>query len=88
LVRRGDRYNDRRNLYRYVRLALRPLEETVLPSDLPDKAFLEYYADHFGTAEITNSFYRLPKKETLVRWRDAVPEGFVFSVKASRTSPT
>jgi uncharacterized protein YecE (DUF72 family) len=54
------------------------------PPGLPDKAFLEYYADHFGTAEGNNSFYRLPEKETLVRWRNAVPEGFVFSIKASR----
>jgi uncharacterized protein YecE (DUF72 family) len=54
------------------------------PPRLPDKAFLEYYADHFGTAEINNSFYRLPEKETLVRWRNAVPEDFIFSVKASR----
>jgi uncharacterized protein YecE (DUF72 family) len=54
------------------------------PPGLPDKAFLEYYADHFGTAEVNNSFYRLPEKETLVRWRNAVPEGFVFSIKASR----
>jgi uncharacterized protein YecE (DUF72 family) len=54
------------------------------PSGLPDEDFLEYYAGCFGTAEINNSFYRLPEKETLLRWRDAVPEDFVFSVKASR----
>jgi uncharacterized protein YecE (DUF72 family) len=54
------------------------------PPSLPDKAFLEYYAGRFGSAEINNSFYRLPEKETLLRWKDAVPEGFVFSVKASR----
>jgi uncharacterized protein YecE (DUF72 family) len=54
------------------------------PRDLPDGALLEYYAGHFDTAEINNSFYRLPEKKTLVRWRETVPEGFVFSVKASR----
>ena len=54
------------------------------PPGLPDKAFLEHYADFFSTVEINNSFYRLPEKETLVRWRNAVPEGFVFSIKASR----
>ena len=53
------------------------------PQDLPDGTYLEYYADHFGTAEINNSFYRLPEKKTVVRWRDAVPEDFAFSVKAS-----
>ncbi len=54
------------------------------PQNLPDGGFLDYYANHLGTAEINNSFYRLPEKKTLIRWRDAVPENFVFSVKASR----
>src|SRR5215211_6295706 len=54
------------------------------PSGLPEAALLEYYADRFGSAEINNSFYRLPEKKTLRRWREAVPEGFLFSVKASR----
>ena len=54
------------------------------PSGVPEKDFLGYYAGRFGTAEINNSFYRLPERETLLRWRSAVPEGFVFSVKASR----
>jgi uncharacterized protein YecE (DUF72 family) len=54
------------------------------PQDLPDAAFLEYYAGYFESAEINNSFYRLPDKNTLLRWQEAVPEGFVFSVKASR----
>jgi uncharacterized protein YecE (DUF72 family) len=54
------------------------------PSGLPEKAFLQYYAGSFGTAEVNNSFYRLPERETLLRWRSAVPEDFVFSVKASR----
>ena len=54
------------------------------PSDLPEKAYLGYYAGSFGSAEVNNSFYRLPERETLLRWRSAVPEDFVFSVKASR----
>ena len=54
------------------------------PSGLPEKAFLKYYAGIFGTAEVNNSFYRLPERETLLRWLSAVPEHFAFSVKASR----
>ena len=54
------------------------------PSGLPEKDFLGYYAGRFGTAEINNSFYRLPERKTLLRWRSAVPDDFVFSVKASR----
>lgn len=54
------------------------------PSSLREEAFLQYYAGSFGTAEVNNSFYRLPERKTLLRWRSAVPEDLVFSVKASR----
>lgn len=52
--------------------------------DVSKECFLPYYAEHFHTVEINNSFYRLPEKKTFDQWRDAVPAGFVFSVKASR----
>ncbi|MBD3264451.1 MAG: DUF72 domain-containing protein [Candidatus Omnitrophica bacterium] len=54
------------------------------PQDLAAKNFLSFYCDKFETAEINNSFYRLPKKEMLKNWVDATPEDFLFSVKASR----
>lgn len=54
------------------------------PEGLRSTGFLEHYAGSFSSAEINNSFYRLPEKKTLAGWRDAVPESFVFSVKASR----
>lgn len=34
--------------------------------------------------EINNTFYRLPERRTLARWRDSVPRDFLFAVKASR----
>ena len=40
------------------------------PEDLSKNDFLSYYAERFQTVEINNSFYQLPKKETLNRWRD------------------
>jgi uncharacterized protein YecE (DUF72 family) len=46
--------------------------------------FLGYYSERFNTVEINNSFYRLPLQRTFENWRDQVPDGFVFSVKASR----
>lgn len=46
--------------------------------------FLALYVSKFCSVEINNSFYRLPKPETLAEWRDAAPEGFVFACKASR----
>jgi uncharacterized protein YecE (DUF72 family) len=54
------------------------------PAGLPGAGFLEFYVRKFHTVEINNTFYRMPDDKTLVQWRDAVPEGFLFAVKASR----
>jgi uncharacterized protein YecE (DUF72 family) len=54
------------------------------PDDLPQRAWLEFYADRFNTVEVNNSFYRLPELETFRRWREQTPPGFVVTVKASR----
>lgn len=54
------------------------------PKDLPKEQWLEYYARHFGTVEINNTFYHLPRAQTMVSWHDRVPAGFVYAVKASR----
>jgi uncharacterized protein YecE (DUF72 family) len=54
------------------------------PEDLSKSDFLSFYADRFQTVEINNSFYQLPKKRTLEKWREGVEQGFVFAVKASR----
>jgi uncharacterized protein YecE (DUF72 family) len=58
--------------------------DQLYPADLPKRRFLEYYARHFSTVELNNSFYRLPAEKTFAGWRSGSPEGFVFSVKASR----
>jgi len=54
------------------------------PESLKSAAWLEFYAQHFKTVEINNSFYRLPSEEAFRNWRDQTPKDFVFSVKASR----
>lgn len=54
------------------------------PKNLPAKDFLNYYANHFQTVEINNSFYKLPEKKTLKQWQEIVGDGFIFAVKASR----
>jgi uncharacterized protein YecE (DUF72 family) len=53
------------------------------PRDLRPKAYLEFYARQFDTVEVNSTFYRLPKPETLEKWRDNTPEGFLFACKAS-----
>jgi len=47
------------------------------PMDLPKDHMLAYYSRHFSSVEINNSFYQLPKKLTLSRWRETVPEDFL-----------
>lgn len=54
------------------------------PATLPATKWLEYYAAHFDTVEINNSFYRLPLAGTFAEWRRRVPASFVYAVKASR----
>lgn len=54
------------------------------PKDVPQKAWFEFYAEHFDTVEINNSFYRLPKPETFASWRQRAPRRFCFAVKGSR----
>jgi uncharacterized protein YecE (DUF72 family) len=54
------------------------------PEKLPVKRWFDFYAEHFDTVEINNSFYRLPKAETFDKWGDQAPEGFCYAVKANR----
>ena len=54
------------------------------PPDLPQREWLDYYAHHFDTVEVNNSFYRLPEEGVFESWRSRTPRGFVFAVKASR----
>jgi uncharacterized protein YecE (DUF72 family) len=54
------------------------------PEKLSDKEMLRWYAHRLRSTEINSSFYRLPSRATLEHWRESVPEGFVFSAKASR----
>lgn len=54
------------------------------PNSITDAAQLEYFSSRFATVEINNSFYRLPDAYTFSKWRDVVPENFIFSVKGSR----
>ena len=52
------------------------------PPDLPAAKMLSFYAEHFGTVEINNTFYRMPEQKTLEKWGGEVPAGFTFVIKA------
>ena len=57
---------------------------TFYPADISTSGMLRYYLQYFDTLELNNTFYRLPTLPALKAWRDAVPDDFVFAVKASR----
>ena len=57
---------------------------TFYPKDVPRAQWLRYYARHFDTVEVNNTFYRLPREGMLASWRPSVPSRFLFAVKASR----
>lgn len=54
------------------------------PPDLPQRLWLARYVSEFGTVELNNTFYRLPRPEAVDRWRLETPPGFVFAAKGSR----
>ena len=54
------------------------------PPDLPKDKWLEFYAQHFDTVELNNTFYHLPKPQYLKRWHNLTPKNFLYAVKASR----
>jgi uncharacterized protein YecE (DUF72 family) len=54
------------------------------PQKLAARNWFQFYADHFDTVEINNSFYRLPSPETFDTWRAQAPAGFCYAVKANR----
>ena len=58
--------------------------ERFYPKGLRVRSWFAFYAEHFDTVEINNSFYRLPKPETFAKWRDQAPPGFCYAVKANR----
>ncbi len=55
------------------------------PKGLPKDQWLAFYAQHFDTVEINNTFYRLPKTEVTEAWGKQVQDGFRFTMKASRS---
>lgn len=58
---------------------------TLWPSATKPGAFLEHYARVFNAVEGNTTFYAVPSRDTLARWRDDTPPGFEFCCKLPRT---
>lgn len=54
------------------------------PRELAKAKWLEFYASHFTTVELNNSFYRLPSEAAFDNWYRSTPDNFTFAVKMSR----
>jgi uncharacterized protein YecE (DUF72 family) len=54
------------------------------PDKLPASKMLDFYAAHFDTVELNNTFYRLPSAGGAENWRDVTLPNFTFAAKGSR----
>lgn len=54
------------------------------PPELPRAQWFAWYARHFDTVEINNTFYRLPAAPVFDAWRKAAPPGMTYALKFSR----
>jgi len=61
--------------------AYRDWRGPVYPADLPQRRWLEHYAELFDTVEVNNTFYRLPPATTVEGWAAQAPPGFLFALK-------
>jgi len=57
---------------------------TFYPEDIKPEGMLAFYAGRLPTVEINNTFYRMPKTSVLENWAATAPDGFHFTIKASR----
>ena len=53
----------------------------VYPPELRQREWFGYYARHFDTVEINNTFYRLPTVAAVEQWAAQAPAGFNYAVK-------
>jgi uncharacterized protein YecE (DUF72 family) len=58
--------------------------ERFYPRGLRAADQLPFYATHFDTVELNNSFYRQPERDRFEAWASAVPDAFLFAVKGNR----
>ena len=54
------------------------------PESIKSNEHFNYYLQHFDTVEINNSFYRMPSLSTFNNWKKAVPQDFIYALKANR----
>ncbi|MGL3605361.1 DUF72 domain-containing protein [Rhizobium sp. G187] len=61
-----------------------PWEGTFYPEKLAKKKQLDYASRQLTAIEVNGTYYSSQKPATFAKWASEVPEGFIFSLKASR----
>ncbi len=61
-----------------------PWRDNFYPADLAQSRELGYASRRLTAIEINGTYYGTQKPASFARWRDETPDGFVFSLKASR----
>lgn len=61
-----------------------PWEGTFYPEKLAKKRQLEHASRQLSAIEVNGTYYGSQKPATFAKWASEVPDGFVFSLKASR----
>ena len=61
-----------------------PWRGVFYPEKLSQKKELEFASRALTSIEINGTYYSTFKPDSWMKWRDETPDGFVFSVKASR----
>jgi uncharacterized protein YecE (DUF72 family) len=61
-----------------------PWRGTFYPDKWPKAKELDYAGQHLTGIEINGTFYSSQKPASFIKWREAVSDGFVFTVKANR----
>lgn len=61
-----------------------PWRGVFYPDGLSQKRELEYASRKLTSIEINGTYYSTFKPASWIKWREETPDGFVFSVKASR----
>jgi len=55
------------------------------PEQITPQEMLSYYASRLPAVELNNTFYRMPRPDTIESWKSQVPADFRFSVKATQS---
>ncbi len=53
----------------------------VYPKGAKEKEYLKYYGEKFPAIELNATHYNIPDEDTVIRWRESVPDNFKFCPK-------